>query len=144
MLKEYFEDIDKNYNHTDPIKFILCLDKNITNMDYMFYKCDTLISFVEIQQEYEAVEQLNEINFQCNSINDNNDFYNIFNFEEDEYLPSIKNSTSSNFIRTNENIINSFPKSSLKFNELKEINYMFAGCISLISYLIYQNGILLI
>ena len=35
-LKEYFEDIDNN-NHNDKIKFLLCLDKSINDISYLFY-----------------------------------------------------------------------------------------------------------
>ena len=43
-LKEYFEDIDENYNHKDLIKFKIIFIHNIINMSYMFYDCYTLIS----------------------------------------------------------------------------------------------------
>ena len=43
-LKEYFEDIDINYNHKYPIKFKIIFIHNFIDMSYMFYKCDTLIS----------------------------------------------------------------------------------------------------
>ena len=35
-LKEYFEDIDNNYNNKDEISFILRINKNITDISYMF------------------------------------------------------------------------------------------------------------
>ena len=35
-LKEYFEDIDENYNHKDLIKFKIIFIHNIINMSYMF------------------------------------------------------------------------------------------------------------
>ena len=43
-LKEYFEDIDTNYNHKDLIKFKIIFIHNIIDMSYMFYNCYTLIS----------------------------------------------------------------------------------------------------
>ena len=43
-LKEYFEDIDINYNHKDLIKIKIIFIHNIINMSYMFYDCYTLIS----------------------------------------------------------------------------------------------------
>ena len=35
-LKKYFEDIDKNYNHKNLIKFKLIFINNIIDMSYMF------------------------------------------------------------------------------------------------------------
>ena len=43
-LKEYFEDIDENYNHKDLIKLKIIFIHNIIDMSYMFYGCYTLIS----------------------------------------------------------------------------------------------------
>ena len=43
-LKEYFEDIDDNYNHKDLIKFKIIFIHNIIDMSHMFYDCYTLIS----------------------------------------------------------------------------------------------------
>ena len=43
-LKEYFEDIDRNYNHKDSIKFKLIFVHNIIDLSYAFYNCDSLIS----------------------------------------------------------------------------------------------------
>ena len=42
-LKEYFEDIDNN-DHNDIIEFLLCLDKNINDLSYLFSGCDSLLS----------------------------------------------------------------------------------------------------
>ena len=46
-LKEYFEDIDTNYNHKDLIKFKIIFIHNIIDMSYMFYDCYTLISLYD-------------------------------------------------------------------------------------------------
>ena len=43
-LKEYFEDIDANYNNKELIKFKLKFFHNIINMSFMLYNCDSLIS----------------------------------------------------------------------------------------------------
>ena len=45
-LKEYFEDIDNNYNHKNEIILILAGINNITNMSYLFYSCDKLSSIL--------------------------------------------------------------------------------------------------
>ena len=93
-LKEYFEDIDNK--HKDTIKFLLCLDKNIIDLSYIFYKCDSLISVEYYQMDY----HINEMNYNSgntnyfNSINNNsntngnnylNDYINIFhNLKQNE------------------------------------------------------------
>ena len=46
-LKEYFEDIDANYNHKDLIKFKLIFINNKIDMSYMFYECDSLYSLTD-------------------------------------------------------------------------------------------------
>ena len=46
-LKEYFEDIDENYNHKDLIKFKIIFIHNIIDMSYIFYDCYTLISLYD-------------------------------------------------------------------------------------------------
>ena len=38
-LKEFIEDIDKNYNHKDIIKLKLIFIHNIIDMSYMFINC---------------------------------------------------------------------------------------------------------
>ena len=43
-LKEYFEDIDENYNQKDLIKLKIIFIHNIIDMSYMFYNCYTLFS----------------------------------------------------------------------------------------------------
>ena len=43
-LKEYFEDLNINYNHKDLIKFKLIFIHHIIDMSHLFYNCDSLIS----------------------------------------------------------------------------------------------------
>ena len=43
-LKEYFEDIDQNYNHKDLIKIKLRGFNNITDMSFMFSDCNSIKS----------------------------------------------------------------------------------------------------
>ena len=43
-LKEYFEDIQKNYNYNEIVKLKLIIINNIIDMSYMFYDCHYLIS----------------------------------------------------------------------------------------------------
>ena len=44
-LKEYFEDIEKNYNYNDLIKLKLRYFNNIIDISNMFEYCDKLLSF---------------------------------------------------------------------------------------------------
>ena len=53
-LKEYFEDIDINYNNKDLIKFKIIFTNNNIDISYMFYNCDSLISV--------SLSDYNEIN----------------------------------------------------------------------------------
>ena len=46
-LREYFEDIDINYNHKDIIKFKLIFIHNIIDMSYILYDCGSLISLYD-------------------------------------------------------------------------------------------------
>ncbi len=46
-LKTFLEDIDKNYNHKDLIKLKIKFIHNILNLNYMFYKSNSLISLLD-------------------------------------------------------------------------------------------------
>ena len=58
-LKEYFEDIDNNHN--GKFKLLLCLDKNINDISYIFDQCKSLVS-VEFYQFINHLNKLNELN----------------------------------------------------------------------------------
>ncbi len=49
-LKEFFEDIDNNYNHKDEILFKLKEIKCITIMSYLFHNCNHLSSLLIFQK----------------------------------------------------------------------------------------------
>ena len=57
-LKEYFEDIDINYNHKDLIKFKLLFIHNIIDMSFMFYDCDSLVSLSDNNDIYKNISCL--------------------------------------------------------------------------------------
>ena len=42
-LKEHFEDIDSNFKNKEEISFILRINKNITDISYIFFGCDELL-----------------------------------------------------------------------------------------------------
>ena len=46
-FKENFEDIDHNYDYSDNILLKLRIFKNINDMSFMFYGCNSLVSFSE-------------------------------------------------------------------------------------------------
>ena len=135
-LKEYIEDIENNYKD---IKMILCLDKNINDMSYIFHECDSLISV----EYYKINNQANEINDDLNlkssysknknsnnninnsiiSSNDSNSLYK----EPNTNISSISNIKNSNFFSENEDYQIYSPKI------LDGIKFMFYGCKLLIS-----------
>ena len=138
-LKEYFHDIDNNYNNNDPIKLILCLDINITDMSFMFSGCDSLISFEELSNFFIFNEESNRINAQYNSISSMSEdsSFNNTNFGNQNNsslsLSNISKKDISSFIDINKEIGSFFKFSSLKIKEITNLSYMFSGCNSLIS-----------
>ena len=126
-LKEYFEDIDINYNHKDLIKFKIIFIHNIIDISYMFYDCDTLIS-----------------------LSDNNEISNIKIYINNTHcmflrcislisLPDISKWNTSNVKDMNSmfygcNSLISLPDIS-KWNtsNVKSMSWMFSECNSLIS-----------
>ena len=82
-LKEYFEDIDINYNHKDLIKLKLLLIHNIINMSYMFYDCSSLISL--------SINNDTNLNISKSQIYIINMSYMFYRCESLISLPDIKN-----------------------------------------------------
>ena len=76
-LTEYFEDIDNNYKE-DKIKFLLCLNKNIDDMSYLFSQCESLIS-VNRKIFYDRSEIKNQIYKDDNESNQISDSSIILN-----------------------------------------------------------------
>ena len=133
MLEEYFEDIDNN-NDKDIIKFLLCLNKNINNISYLFDECKSLISV----EYYQISKQSNEVNDKSQIISNLNDSINI---SSDSELFSF---TLSNISTENENFKISFSLSNslillpniskLDISNINNMSRMFCGCESLISF----------
>ena len=90
-LKEYFEEIDNDYNHKDLIKIKLIFFNNIINISYIFYKCKTLISFFDINDSnkinYIHTPEYASLFEMYNNKNSNNIFI-------DDYLSSISENPS--------------------------------------------------
>ena len=77
-LKEYFEDIDKKNNNNDLIVLKLIFIRNIINISYIFYKCDSLVSITDNAEKDENfylsnvpiyITNMNCIFFGCTSLN---------------------------------------------------------------------------
>ena len=169
-LKEYFDEIDKNYNHKiKEIKLKLVGINNITNMEQMFYGCYYLSSITEPKYEIiptyniklndsffdiypssslfevpetkdkkEGINNNLDINYEWNEeepqILDLYHGYNLSSVEKISLIQKIKSKcsleNSLNFNNKNNQIQNI---SSADINKIKNISFMFSGCISLIS-----------
>ena len=169
-LKEYFDEIDKNYNHEiKEIKLKLIGINNITNMEKIFYGCYHLSSvseskneniqtynnelydsffdnclcsslFADAESEKKNVCIKNNlyINYECNEEDPRSvDLYHDYNLSSVEKISliqkknnccSIENSTQ--FHNENNNIQNI---SSVDICKIRNISFLFSGCISLIS-----------
>ena len=103
-LKEYFEDIDRNYNHKDSIKFKLIFVHNIIDLSYAFYNCDSLISSSDNNEINQNISYL-----QFFIINASYMFYNCKSLIS---VPDISNWNTS---------------------KVNNMSYMLFGCNSLIS-----------
>ena len=151
-LKEYFVDIDNNYNNKEEISFILRLNKNISDISYMFRECEALLSIREISNlkssennslilsdikiksnsssEGESMERIINQNYKSNLYNDNEDRI------KESSISSITNKYISN-ISTKETSMNinnlSKSKNYYYFDNITNMNLMFFGCKSLIS-----------
>ena len=68
-LKEFFEDIDNNYNNQDLIRFELKGVNNITDMSYMFYECDSILLLPSISNiNTSKVFNMSYMFKECNSL----------------------------------------------------------------------------
>ena len=66
-LKEYFDDIEKKYNHKDIISIKLKGLNNITDMSFMFDECKSLISLPDISKwNISKVTSISEMFKECN------------------------------------------------------------------------------
>ena len=153
-LKEYFEDIDDNYNHKDLIKFKIIFIHNIIDMSHMFYDCYTLISLSdnnEISNIKIYITNSHCMFRGCKSLISLPDIskWNTSNVEDMDFmfdgcnslisLPDISKWNTSNvnnmsymFVRCTSLI--SLPDiSNLNLSRVNSMSHMFSGCNSLIS-----------
>ena len=135
-LKEYFDDIDNK--HKDKIKLLLCLDKNINDLSYIFYKCDSLISVEYYQMDYHIKEMNDnfgyknffESNIINSSANDNINLYDAINiYSDSQQNESTISQIKTNFLSEKEDC----QLFSILLNRLTNISGMFWECKLLIS-----------
>ena len=117
-LKEYIEDIDKNYNHKDTFHIILIFG-NLKDMSYFFNMCDSLISLEEI-----SVSVGNEK--ESLYFSNNND---KFNQSFDSEINIIDN--ANNEIKFKSNLTHS-RGNQITVMSITNMSHMFNGCKSLI------------
>jgi len=151
-LKEYFEEIENNYNNKEEISFILKINKNINNISYMFFNCDELllirnisnINYSEDNKSFsndieDEFDLFNE-NAQKDKIFNQNEENNLYKDLEDDQKSSLKSTirneyTTNNFLSNSSNYKDNLIKSSEYYNfyNISNMSYMFNGCESLIS-----------
>ena len=95
-LNEYFNDIDNNYNGKDEIEIILRIKDIINNVSYMFYECNTLLSFPDnYQLNSSSITDMNDESevlldeLKKTNIEETNDIYDeIYNEMDILIIPS--------------------------------------------------------
>ena len=142
-LKEYLEDIDKNYNKKELIKLKIKINNNYIDMSHMFDGCKTLFLIFENFEEKDQIfnfESINGISTEYYSLSlsssfseqiNNNITYSNDDFYKENNLLSLTISSIHNDNTKNENIFSS----SYLFPLINTINisYLFNECNSLIS-----------
>ena len=144
-LKEFFEDIintDDLDNNLIQIK--LCLNKNLNNMSYMFYNCNSLLSFGtpkldiiydNINNENDSLFNSSEKSINSSNLSDTNNLYDI-GYDPIFMDPKLSDISkiSTPFNTDNSDLWgqnNSF--SLINTSQVTDMSYMFYGCHSLIS-----------
>ena len=97
-LKEYFEDIDINYNHKDLIKFRLIFIHNRIDMSFIFNKCDSLFSLSDDEtneNSSKSLKSISDISISTTFIVNNMEklFFKCYSLES---LPDISKWNTSN------------------------------------------------
>ena len=141
-----------NYKINEKVSFILKINKNITNISWMFSGCDSLLSINDIQNNDDFIDNtliFDDINKEINysygnnqndgifNPNEENNFYkNMENIQKLSSISTITNKYTSNIVLTNDvndedNLLAS--SECYNFNNILNMNHMFSGCKSLIS-----------
>ena len=137
-LKEYIEDIDKNYEHNKSIKIILIINVNITKLNRMLYDCKYLISirFISKLENNNINESFSDYNSNNSSEKaiDSNRSENSKSFYNDTSEPSAISLKSNNSISINDSLNKEYILLSNKiFCNITNMDSMFYGCSFLIS-----------
>ena len=136
-LKEYCRDINIDINNKkDIIKIILCLNKNIEDISYLFCGCAKLISIkkISIFDYYYKINNQSTKKKEENKYKSYNPKDNFFNINNNIYLNNYTHSYNDNvenelYISSESNSFqNNFP---LSFFTLTNLCYLFHGCNSL-------------
>ena len=145
-LKEYFEDIDNNYNHNKNIILKIRINNIITDASFMFSQCHNLISFLDLPQlnnsaltdisdESKAFDSLSLSNETKNSISEGSNLKNIYDYSFKKSLSL--SSINKNDISSETNITDIFStRNSLSYlinSNATNLRNMFYECKSLIS-----------
>ena len=124
-LKEYFNDIDKEYNNKNEIKIKLKGINNVTNMGTMFLGCDTLSSLSNISNwDTSKVTDMHSMFSGCKILSS---------------LPDISNWDTSKVtdmtcMFRNCNNLSSLPDiSKWNISKVTNMNFMFSGCDKLLN-----------
>ena len=144
-LKEYFEDIDNNYNHQDIKVFFLIGVNKIKDMSYLFADCNNL-SLLLITSEYNFWKNMDKIDetffkknissfdfsSESNSCFSNKDNTNSFNKENSSFntvLSNIEKTKDSNDDMRDRHLI----ASTLINSNVTSMSHLFYNCNSIIS-----------
>ena len=138
-LKEYFGDIDKNYNYKDLIKLKIIFIHNVIDMSYMFFECGCLNSL----SDNNGINK-NVLNSQIKIINMH---FMFFGCKSLVSLPDMSKWDTSNVFYMHKlfygcNSLNSLPDlSEWNTSNVKSMNEMFNGVKSTLKlpnfYLLY-------
>ena len=136
-LQEYLRVNDNFHNE---IKFILCLDKHINDISYMFYECFSLISienYIIKNQSYKINEEfdlmLNDSKVNNSKIHESDDSSNNFYGHSKYYISEVLTQLNQNNKNVSQVYENSSMSFELSFYNVNNMSSMFYECKSLIS-----------
>ena len=150
-LREYLDDIDKDYRHSQEkeIKIKLRINQDITRMSYMFCNCDRLLYVKDAQKEnysnnntldlnknISEYNKLSEENLQKEHIigtDENNIFNNNIWIDQNNSIPSSISLQSDNNSSYTNKMIDIIISNNSQFYNINDMCKMFSGCSSLIS-----------
>ena len=133
-LKEFFDDIDKEYNNKDLIRFKLVGINNINDISYMFHESISLLSLSLISNEastqYNWNSKLNNDSYKNSYLTEKSNESELY---QTNSISSIENINNSESISTNNSSQNYYSQIFGQTNKIVNMSYMFSGCKSLIS-----------